>query len=527
VPTDCDFIPVWGNIVDCWVQIRPTEDPPDHCVAVITSPAVATPPTCVNVAPTAACSLAGVTIVGSAGGAGFASYRIEYKPVGSAVWSQAGVFYPDCSPASATPDHVTPRFAEPLAFLTNLEPDEYEVRLTVNATGGLCFAFTTFSLFRAPVVIDKIGQVDARVVGLHPADPTELLKLVKLGAAATDPETSVGGLISVVGSADFWGCGREMTEYILQYLGAPCGLGATPQGPPPAPPSPAPPCADPPQQDAAAGWIQVKPPLPFSSIDPDYPRWYWCWPTNLPNFVLNGKLTRIWINDICLLTIFPATYHNVRRTAESPWDTRLLNGRYTVRLRLQHQPLGGGVIQELYDAATVWLDNRDIQVKITGMAITGGGSLDPCEELSLSQFSGTTADINGRAWDPLILDTEPSWLKPNDNFDLYRLRFRKDGGAYIPITTGTSRVPNELPALPAPPNDVGVLTAWDIIGALDAGPAPTPYVPPPYPKIYRGERCAYLLHLYATDTTRLSDTGDTHDGDDTWPFCIVNDLPTP
>lgn len=525
VPTGPNFIPVWGNIVECWVQIRPTEPPPDHCVAIITSPAVATPPTCVSVAPTVVCGLAGVTIVGSAGGAGFTSYRIEYRPLGSAFWLQAGVVYPDCSPASVTPDHTTPRFAEPLAFLINLEPDEYEVRLTVNGSGGPCFAFTTFSLHRAPVVIDKIGQVDTRIVGLHPADPTELLKLVKLGPAATDPETSVGGSISVVGSADFWGCGREMTEYILQYQAAPCGLGASPQGPPPPPPSPAPSCAAPPQQDAVAGWNQVKPPLPFGVADPNHPRWYWCWPTNLPNFVLNGKLTRIWINDTCLLTIFPTLiYHNVRRTAESDWNTLPLNGRYTVRLRLQHQPLGGGLIQELYDAATVWLDNRDIQVKLTGIAITGGVELDACAELSLSQFLGTTADVKGRAWDPLILDTEPSWLKPNDNFDSYLVQFRKDGGAYFPITTSTSRVPNELPALPAAPNDVGVLAAWDIVSALDAGPAPDPYVPPPDPKIYRGERCAYLIRLYATDKTRLSDTGDTHDKEDFWPFCIVNDL---
>jgi hypothetical protein len=402
------------------------------------------------------------------------------------------------------------------------------VRLTVNAVGGPCIAFTTFSLHRSPVVIDKIGQVDARIVGVHPADPTELLKLVKLGAAATDPETSIGGSISVVGSADFWGCGREMTEYILQYQEAPCGLGSSPQGPPPPTPTPAPLCADPPQQDAAAGWNPVKPPLPFSAIDPNYPRWYWCWPANLPNFVLNGKLTRIWINDSCLLNIFPVlTYHNVRRTAESAWNTLPLNGRFTVRLRLQHQPLGGGAIQEIYDAATVWLDNRDIQVMITGMAITGGVALDPCEELSLSQFLGTTADVKGRAWDPLVLDTEPSWLKPNDNFDHYLVQFRKVGGAYISITTSTSRVPNELPVLPAVPNDVGVLAAWDIVSALDAGPAPSPYVPPPYPKIYRGERCAYLIRLYATDTTRLSDTGDTHDAEDVWPFCIVNDLPIP
>ncbi|MEX2262501.1 MAG: hypothetical protein WD696_11155 [Bryobacteraceae bacterium] len=527
VPNGPNFIPVWGNVKECWVQIKPTERAPDQLVAAITSPAAAVPAACVGVQPVVACSLAGVTIVGTAGGGGFASYRIEYKPIASAVWIQSGVVYPDCSPASVTPDHATARFNEPLAFLTNLEPDEYDVRLTVNGLGGPLFAFTTFSLHRSPVVIDLVGQVPARVVGLHPIDPTELLKFVKADAAADAPSTSLGGSIHVVGSADFWGCGREMTEYVLQYRQATCNLGPSPQGPPPPAPGPPPACDPPPEQDAAGPWLDIKPPLPFGIADPAHPRWYWCWPANRPNFVLNGRLTRIWINATCLLAL-PNILHNVRRTAESAWGTPPLNGRYTVRLRVRHEPIGGGVIEELYDSATVWLDNRDIQVDITGMAITGGIALDACEELSLSQFLGTTADINGRAWDPLILDTEPSWLRPNSNFDHYSVDFAKDGGPYvtdnITIADNTLRVPNELPALPAAPNDVGVLAIWDLVSALDAGPPPAVYVPPPYPKIYRGERCAYIIHLFATDNTVVSE-GTTHHGNDYWPFCIVNDLP--
>jgi len=524
VPTGPNFIPVWGNILECWVQIRPTEPSPRELVAVITSPAAVTPPICVGVTPTVACGLAGVTIVGSAGGAGFTDYVIEYHSLGSAVWRQIGVVYPDCSPASGTPSHATQRFSEPLAFITTLEPDEYEVRLTTNGVGGPLFASTTFSLQRSPVVIDEVGEVETRVVGPHPSDPTELLKLVKLGAAADDPETSVGGLISIIGSADFYGCGREMIEYVLQYRVAPCGLGPSPQGPPPPAPDPVPLCLAPPQQDAAGIWTDIKPPLPFDHID--HPRWYWCWPTNRPNFVLNGELTRIWVNATCLLTPFPlpfGTSHSVRRTKPSDWDTRPLNGRFTVRLRVRHQD--GGPIGEIYDAATVWLDNRDINVKLTGIAITGGADLGACDQVRLSQFLGTTADIKGRAWDPVILDSEPTWLKPNDNFGQYRVHFKKDGGAFIHIVTSTTRVPNALPNLPPPPNDIGVLVSWNIVDALDAGPPPDPYVPPPYPKIYRGERCAYLIRLYATDETRINDNSDTHDREDFWPFCVMNDLP--
>ena len=349
--------------------------------------------------------------------------------------------------------------------------------------------------------------MDARIVGVHPIDPTELLKLIKLGSGPTDPETSVGGSISVVGSADYWGCGREMTEYVLQFQEAPFG-------------------APPPEQDDPGPWTDVKPPLPYSIADANHPRTYWCWPSVLPNIVLNGKLTRIWTNHSCLL-FPPSTYYTVRKTAESDWGTLglNLNGRYTIRLRVEHQPLGGGLAMLLYDAATVWLDNHPIQVLLKGMAIAGGGPLAVCEELSLSQFLGTTAEIIGRAWDPLIVNTVPATEVPNNNFDFYQVSFRKAGGpSYVGITTSSTRVPNVLPALPPPPGDVGTLANWDIVSALDAGPPPDPYVPPPYPKIYRGERCAYLIRLYATDTTRLSDGSDHHDEEDFFPFCIVNDL---
>jgi hypothetical protein len=529
-PTGPNFIPVWGNIKECWVQIRPTQQVPE-CVAVITSPADADPPNCVSVSTTATCGLAGVTITGSAGGSGFVSYRIEYRTLASPSWIQAGVVYPDCVPASVTPDNTTPRFAEPLAYLTNLEPDDYAVRLTVHGSCGTLQALTKFSLLRAPVVIDKIGQVDTRFVGLNPGCFLEPLKLVKLGASPTDPETSVGGSISIVGSADFWGCGQEMIQYALQYLVAPLGLGPSPVGPPPPPPLIIPPGTPPPCEGSAGPWSNVVPPLPFSVSDPAHPRSYYCWPANLSNVVLNGKLNRIWSTDSCVLNPVGPVYHSVRRTDEFPWNSLPLNGRYTVRLQVKHQDLPHlVVIQELYDAATVWLDNHDIQVKLTGLGVTGGAPLDACAELHLSQFLGKTADIKGRAWDPLILDTEPSWLKPNNNFDHYELVFEKDGAGIwvtnnIAIPDPTQRVPNTLPTLPPPPGDAGVLATWDIVTALDAGPMPPgPYVPPPYPKLYRGEFCAYLIQLYATDNTMVNDMATTHSHFDYWPFCIVNDL---
>jgi hypothetical protein len=512
---------VWGNVVECWVQIKPTQSPPDHLVGVITSPALADPIACAENQPILACGLAGVTITGTAGGLGFASYRIEYRPLASPTWIQLGVVYPDCTPASTTPDHTTPRFSAPLAYLTNLSTGAYAVRLRVDGTGGPIYAFTSFSLQYRAVTIDWIGAVVAREMGPHPGDPTEPLKLIRASANPTDPDSSVGGTINIWGSADFNGCDRRMIEYGLQHREVTFP-------------------ADPWQRDAAGPWIDVKPQLPFGGPgDPLYPREYDCWQGGIlgslvtrPNYVRDNYLNRVWNNHTCLLSPFPlfplpaGTTHVVRRTEVSSWNTfgLGLNGRFTVRLRLRHQDLALLLpIEEIFDAATVWLDNRQIQAFLAGLGITGGAPLGVCVELSLSQFLGTTADVRGRAWDPLILDSIPATERPNDNFDFYKVQFRKAGSAtYFPIATGTTRVPNVLPV--SPPGDVGTLATWNIITALDAGPAPSPYVPPPDPKIYRGERCAYLIHLYATDKTLINDGADTHDREDFFPFCIVNDL---
>ena len=515
VPTDPDFVPPWGNVQECWVQIRPSEGP-GRLIGEITDPAPASPPTCVEIQPVLACGLAGVVISGTAAGPGFASYRIEYRPLGSAApFVQTGVVYPDCTPASTTPDHTTSRISEPLAYLTNLSTGDYEVHLRVDGAGGPIDVFTTFSLHFGAVVIDFIGMVPAREVGSHPADPSEQLKLIRASSTLTDPDSSVGGSISVWGSADFHGCDRRMIEYALQFREV-----TFPNTPP--------------QEDEPGAWTDLNPPLPFgASGDPVFPREYYCWEggpggsfVTRPNYVVDNRLNRIWIDDQCLLSPFPlpdGTDYAIRRTAFVPWNTTAMNGRFTTRLRLRHQDIAlSGPIQEEFDAATVWLDNREIQIILAGIQV-GGTTLDVCEELSLSQFAGTTADIMGRAWDPLILTSVPATEHPNDNFGHYQLDLQKANGAFVnlPVPTPTQRVPASFTS---PPGAVDVLLAWDIVTALDGGPAPDPYVPAPYPKIYRGERCAYVIRLYATDTTLLNDSSDTHDGERFFPFCIQNDL---
>ena len=372
----------------------------------------------------------------------------------------------------------------------------------------------TFDIQRRMVYISMIGGVPAQVMGAHPVDASEPLKLVKADALPATPEASLASGISVEGGADVYGCGRQMSEYVLQFKSIP---------------SPDPPF----QQDDPGPWTNINAPLPFG--DATHPRTYSFLSAFLPNYVLNGTLTRHWVFRSILQSLSPITFADRWITEPLAWNTTALNGRYTVRLRVQHQPLVGPPAPtppEIYDTATVWMDNREIEARITHMAVEGGGGLAVCDELLLSQFvqagHKVNAEIIGRAWDPIILDSYPPGDRPNDNFNEYALNFKKDGGSvWTPIASSNTRVPNILQQSPLPafPGGTGVLAAWDIVAALDAGPVPPGIPPDPYPKIYRGQRCAYVIHLQVTDTTHVGDAGGPHHDEDVFPFCIVNDLP--
>lgn len=394
--------------------------------------------------------------------------------------------------------------------------DDLTITLTVFPAGAGSHRTCSqiFHIQRRFVRISKIGNVPARVVGAHPVDSTEPLKLIKVNALPTTPEASLGGSISVEGSADVKGCRREMSQYVLQYREIP---------------SPDPPF----EQDAPGSWDPINGPLDFG--DATHPRVYLEMGDTLPNYVLNGTLTRQWVFTPKPQSSTPGDDLDQWVTEELDWNTGALNGRFTVRLRVQHQPTvppPDAVPPEIYDSATVWMDNRVIEARITHMAVEGGGGLAVCDELLLSQFvqagHKVNAEILGRAWDPIILDSYPSGDRPNNNFNQYVLDFKKDGGtAFTDINISSTRVPNILQQSPLPafPGGTGVLAAWDIVAALDAGPLPGGTPPDPSPRIYRGQRCAYLLRLQVTDTTRVNDAGGSHHAEHDFPFCIVNDLP--
>ena len=474
------------------------------------------PKNCATLEYDAATDSAVVVVRGTASGSVFSSYTLALELSGTP--QAITIDYPGGG-ASGVVAVVNGELGR--MHVDTLEPTTgYKVILTVHGAGGATSTCTSlFDLQEKIVYVEKIGKVLAQVVGAHPSDPTEPLRLAKDTPGAptlpADPENSVGGTISIEGGADVFGCDRQMNEWALQYQVVAFG-------------------SDPHQADGAGPWTDIKV-LPIFNTDAVHPRRYSFLGINfLPNFVINGDLTRRWATRQILQTLFPPTFQPRRVTESEDWATAAaaaLNGRYTVRLRVKHDVmLGGGPIEELYDAVTAWIDNRQILGQITGLAIAGGAALDACDELKLSQFvvggSKVSMNITGRAWDPIILDSYlPHTDAPNDNFGHYNLTFKKDGGAtYVNIVTNqtTPVPPDRQVALPAAPGDVGTLAGWDIVGALDAGPPAGP--PAPYPKIYRGDRCAYLIRLYVTDTTHVSDKGDTHDIDFYWPFCIENDL---
>lgn len=119
---------------------------------------------------------------------------------------------------------------------------------------------------------------------------------------------------------------------------------------------------------------------------------------------------------------------------------------------------------------------------------------------------------------------------PNDNFDDYSMSFVKqaDGGGIIPVLTPGVRVPNILPTLPPPPPPPAlagdVLAEWDVVSAIDAGPKPDPYVPPPSGKLYQGESCTYDIYLSANDKTLVGDGGIHHGYTVSFPIKIINDI---
>jgi hypothetical protein len=216
------------------------------------------------------------------------------------------------------------------------------------------------------------------------------------------------------------------------------------------------------------------------------------------------------------------------------------SGRYTLRLTVEDT---GGTTTE--DLQQVWFDNKNIYGHITQI-----GSIAPCATVDLSDFAPKNGDCGvpwsapllGLAYDEYIEEGNPA--KPSDNFGGYTLQIMKAGGSWhsIPIPgpgappwpgpyVGTSRVgdpgvrcPTAVPpAGVIPPATDGILALIDM-RRLDAdcntNPAEADLV------LKRGECCGFIVYLTVWDTSICpSLSGDHHEIDYSFPFCICNDLP--
>src|SRR5207253_6360437 len=127
------------------------------------------------------------------------------------------------------------------------DPGPAWVTLTVfpSGAGSPCRHTNPFDWANRNIGIDSIGAYEARWVS-----GVKLVTGPPLPAPHGDP-ASVGGSISVEGTADYTGCGREMVEYDLQQRIVDAGNSPWPG-------------------NASGPWTDIQAPLPFG--DPAHPR---------------------------------------------------------------------------------------------------------------------------------------------------------------------------------------------------------------------------------------------------------------
>jgi hypothetical protein len=486
------------------------------------------PPACSTLTISAACSLAGIEITGTAAGAAFTSYTLTYSLGGPAI--NDAVVYPDCSRPPAHASSTTPVTGGILGYLDiSLLPPattDATVYLDVYGSGGLHLQVdATFQFEINAIEITAVGTV-ATTTNQDPFNPSP--SIIKMVQNVSNPayEQSVGGLISVTGSAYTFGCGNEMTQYQLARFGP--SPGAIPL------PSPTP-------SPTALGGTPLIAPVVYdgTSVHP--------WSSGCllgpvtPNIILNGDLVASWTTESCVLPFPPHTPYTVPKiSSNGKWNSAPNSGRYVFFLEVDEGPIVSPhtpVVPAGEDQVAVWIDNYDVFGMLTRI-----GSVVGCGDLHLKDYVGTTAPVIGIAWDYPIDVTAVQQL-PNDNFGSYSLSYQKNGGSmrsflasdYTPNGTppGTSptvRVPNLWQAVPPTTAQAATLASWDIVTALDGGPPPDPNNPcvPANPwQLPRGCRCAYVIELVVGDTTWVGDGGNNHStGPILFAINIINDIGT-
>ena len=484
------------------------------------------PPACSTLAFVAACNnLAGIEITGAAAGAAFTSYALTYSLGGPAL--NAAVVYPDCSRPPAHPSSTTPVPSGVLGYLdmTLLPPatTTVTVYLDVYGSGGLHQQVSAvFNFAINAIEISAVATVKT-TIGQDPFNPSPSIIKIVQNVSAPTMEQSIGGLISVTGSAYVFGCGNQMTQYQLALFGPAPGAIPLPA------PTPSP---------TALGGTPLVPPVVYddTAAHPWSSACFLGFP--IPNTILNGDLVAYWSTDTCSNPFPPPlTYSIPAISSNGKWASGA-SGRYVLFLEVDEGPMISPhtpVVAAGEDQVTVWIDN----FPVVG-AITQIGNVIGCGDLHLKDYVGTTCPVIGLAWDYPI-DVSATQQVPNDNFGSYSLTYQPNGGSprsflpsdytpngAAPGTPPNVRVPNLWQAIAPTPAQAATLASWDIVTALDGGTAPDPNKPciaaNPW-QIPRGCRCAYVITLYVSDTTWVGDGGNNHGtGPIMFAVNVINDI---
>ena len=439
-----------------------------------------------------------IRVIGTAAGIAAASYTLEVRRIGDPTPIPGIVSYPGGAP-SGTPPIISGDLGR--IDTTGRTDGAYEITLIVHPAGPGAPATDTitFTLLKAMVYISRVGEIPVisqSPIADNPNPFDENAELHKDFAATPPPDyqrVSVGGKLTLHGAAYIYECpGRKIARYEIRYAQV-----TTPGTEPSQPAIDAP---------VPATWPATQ---RIESIEYTVPEQYMPW-TRV------GPAPRELTNDWGTFTIGGTIYHKLR---PKKWNSDGLNGRFSLLLFAEDTTAGP---HRYYDIQHIWIDNKPIKGKITGVA-----GVAPCAVFHLNDFVGSSISIEGLAWDPLIDENFDPDLVPNDNFGGYELRIYKQGVStpYV-IKSSNTRLPTAKTGPPGFPTDAdaGTLATFDIAAALDAdNPTPPPGVPAAI-KIPRREGCAYYFWLRVWDKTRLNDDSDVHDAWSIWPICVDNNI---
>ena len=448
-----------------------------------------------------------VPIVGTAAGAGFLRYVLEWSRNGI-VWHPANFVYPPVPPGNPLQGNA-PVVGGLLAYLdtTLLDAGLYFVRMTVFGSDGSTVPCSiTFSVFKKDVRI--LGVDGSTALDAPWPDPAARF-IDNVPALCTRPagtfEASFGTCLSVSGSAFIGGCDdqQRIKRYTLDYK---AGFEAD--------------CATP-------GWTNIL------VVDFNTAAQYRAINMRTDTSVL----TAYWGPDCLVPVPFPPwCLVNDPQALLYPttWNTNIggcqLSGLYTIRLMVEDT---NGVTY--CDTQRVWLDNKPITALIRIDAVP------KCADLFVSQFAQPpdcsvpwSLPVSGIAYDEYTDETLLPLTRPNDNFDYYVVSVVKQGGPAISIPVpgpggacfyGTSRVgdPGTRCGTVTGPPLVGTLASFDLRAIDPLCKGFLPYFVPDAFTTPRGECCVYTFHVTVYDRTARPCGVNYATAE--WPVKICNDLP--